>query len=290
MIALFTPGGDELVRLTSTGEVIVASVDDVTDKEKTRRLTSKAQVNSLFTDTWNLDAALLETLSDKKTGLCAFWLSADATLLTYADRKKKVHVLRLPGKQSLAELTRTQLVEVLVMDQAGRYLASAQKNRRIVVTDLESGENFPEITGYDATLTCMVFSSDGKQLASGHSDGSIALWSVATGQRFGFCFDPESSSDRGTSFTINGVALTYTQPCGSPIPPNATCTCNCVPGRAVRVTRSKTVKIPVQPPKPIQPATNQPMIPYFPTPFFFPSGGGSTCSCVPVCTCIPVFR
>lgn len=170
------------------------------------------------------------------------------------------------------------------MDRAGRYLASAQKNRRIVVTDLESGENFPEITGYDATLTCMVFSSDGKQLASGHSDGSIALWSVATGQRFGFCFDPESSSDRGTSFTINGVALTYTQPCGSPIPPNATCTCNCVPGRAVRVTRSKTVKIPVQP------AKNQPAIPYFPTPFFFPSNGGSTCSCVPVCTCIPVFR
>jgi hypothetical protein len=38
--------------------------------------------------------------------------------------------------------------------------------------------------------------------------------------------------------TVNeyGKTVTYTKPCGSPIPPNATCTCNCVPGS----TRSYT--------------------------------------------------
>ena len=180
------------------------------------------------------------------------------------------------------------------MDRTGRFLASAHQGRRIIVTDLQDSKELPEISGYTATLTCMAFSSDGKLLASGHSDGSIALWFVATGQRLGFCFDPDASSHRGTSFTINGVTRTYTQPCGSPIPPNATCTCNCVPGRATGVRRSNSVKIPVRPPKPVQPPNNAPVIPYFPTPFFFPVGGGGGwgggCSCNSVCTCIPVFR
>lgn len=45
----------------------------------------------------------------------------------------------------------------------------------------------------------------------------------------------------------------YTLPCGSPVPPGAICTCNCVPAVAASVTHSY-----------------------------------STCTCNKVCTCVPV--
>lgn len=280
MALVFAPTSDQIAMLTAKGEVIVRSAEEPNDAKKTKRLTTARQINHLLSETWNISAHMQRTLSDKKTGLTAFWLSADASTLAYADGKKTVHVCRLPGNDVINEVKRSEPVEKLAMDRTARFLASSFKSGQTIVTDLKRSVDFPAITGYIATVTCMVFSNDARILASGHSDGSIALWTVATGELFAYCFDPDASSNRGTSFTKNGIAVTYTQPCGSPIPPNATCVCNCVPGRAVGITRSNTVKIPVTPPKP------QPSVPSFPLPFF-PS---SACSCVPVCTCIPVYR
>ena len=63
-----------------------------------------------------------------------------------------------------------------------------------------------------------------------------------------------------------GQTITYTLPCGSPIPPGAVCTCNCVPGSYVpsrpKSSRSRSRSR---------------------------SGGGSYCSCNKVCTCVPVY-
>jgi hypothetical protein len=62
----------------------------------------------------------------------------------------------------------------------------------------------------------------------------ILLWDLASGKRKGYLFDPKESVADATRFTardeVTGTTVTYTLPCGSPIPPGAVCICNCVPG------------------------------------------------------------
>ncbi len=60
-----------------------------------------------------------------------------------------------------------------------------------------------------------------------------------------------------TARDVTGQIVTYTMPCGSPIPPGATCTCNCVPSAAAPPVRAP---------------------------------GRVICTCDKVCTCVPVFR
>jgi hypothetical protein len=109
-------------------------------------------------------------------------------------------------------------------------------------------------------------------LACGDYSGVIALWDLEKPGFRTFLFDAavNSSETKGLSYNVydqvTGQTITYTLPCGSPIPPGAVCTCNCVPGteRAYR---------PPAPPR--------------------RSGGGGgggyrICTCNKVCTCIPV--
>jgi len=116
-----------------------------------------------------------------------------------------------------------------------------------------------DIKAHKDSVSSVSFSPDGKLLASGSNDETIKLWEVATGKLLSSFFDPEATEKdcKGVTFKyVNeyGEVVTYTLPCGSPIPPGATCLCNCIPGS------------------------------YAPS----GAGGGRICTCVPVCVCIPV--
>jgi WD40 repeat protein len=110
---------------------------------------------------------------------------------------------------------------------------------------------------------------DGLTLVTGHPGGVIALWDLEKREARGYLFDPAANQGEGliySQFDANtGRTLTYTLPCGSPIPSGATCTCNCVPGR-------------YRPEPPSQPPSGG------------GGGGGGGCICNTICTCIPVFR
>jgi len=69
---------------------------------------------------------------------------------------------------------------------------------------------------------------DGELLVSGSSDQTVKLWSLPEGKLLPVCLlDPAVSTASGVRYTVGGK--TYTLPCGSPLPPGAVCTCNCVP-------------------------------------------------------------
>jgi hypothetical protein len=66
-------------------------------------------------------------------------------------------------------------------------------------------------------------------------DKTIRLWSIPDGGLVSCLMDladtPESV--KGMVFSVpgeNGRTITYTLPCGSALPDDATCSCNCVPG------------------------------------------------------------
>jgi hypothetical protein len=131
----------------------------------------------------------------------------------------------------------------------------------------------------------LVLLRNGTVAAAGYFSGIIALWDVSTGNLLGYLFDAGASMTDGIAFrsvdAATGITLTYTLPYGSPIPPGATCICNCVPGTyhppIVRLT----------PPRFIPPT-------FFLVPSYGGFGGfggfsgGTICTCNKICTCMAV--
>jgi len=65
----------------------------------------------------------------------------------------------------------------------GALLASAGRDRTIVLWDSTTGRQLRRLIGHEGPVMSLSFSPDGELLASGGDDHNIILWRVATGQR-----------------------------------------------------------------------------------------------------------
>jgi WD40 repeat protein len=86
----------------------------------------------------------------------------------------------------------------------------------------------------------MVLSPDGRFLVTGGRGGSIKVWRLPDLTFSNCLMDVECSGKKVRGSTYNytdewGQTFSYTQPCGSPIPDGAACTCNCVPGKMEQI-------------------------------------------------------
>jgi WD40 repeat protein len=186
------------------------------------------------------------------------WSIAEGRLLaTLEERRQEGYG---PGAASLA------------FAQDGRLLLSWTANGGINLWSLPAGRLLARIETQATSTEAIAISPDGRTLACGDYSGVIALWDLEKPGFRAFLFDAavNSSETKGLSYNVydqvTGQTITYTLPCGSPIPPGAVCTCNCVPGteRAYR------------PPAPPRRSGGGGY------------GGGRICTCNKVCTCIPV--
>lgn len=202
---------------------------------------------------------------------------------------------------------------------AGSDQLATAKNQKISTWTMPQGESIHTLEGHRSRVTCLAYSNDGNRLASGDSSGVILIWNLASGKLESALFDADANptASEGVSFEIeiDGRVVTYSLPCGSPLPPNATCVCNCVPGTLrltsayvprnrkpdkiadqPRIRRPRQRRVyPISPVRAfIHPAT-QPRTFVLPAtrPIYKPRSGmrsrsSSSCSCNKVCSCIPV--
>jgi len=82
----------------------------------------------------------------------------------------------------------------------------------------------------------MAFTPDGEQLITGGKNGSVKCWNWPDLGFITCLMDINCSGNRQRGLTYNytdefGQVISFTLPCGSPLPAGATCTCNCVPGK-----------------------------------------------------------
>jgi WD40 repeat protein len=160
----------------------------------------------------------------------------------------------------------------------GETLASGSRDTTVKLWSLPAGGLRNTLVGHQAAVQALAVTPDGRFLASGDQSGVVILWDLATGKRQSFLFDPKVSRVDAITYSVSdrvtGRVITYTLPCGSPIPPGATCTCNCVPGTS-------------------QPLYSRPTPAPAPQPVPWPSPrsgfGGTMCTCNKVCVCVPVY-
>ena len=153
----------------------------------------------------------------------------------------------------------------------GNLLASGSDDKTIKLWNVVSGELLKTLKGHTGWVKSISFSPDGNLLASGSYDKTIKLWDAVSfkGALTTCLFDPAATEKKEEAITYQskdayGTIRTYTLPCGSPVPPGAICTCNCVPGTYSVPDFSHTSPSPGR------------------------GRGGTICTCDQVCTCVPV--
>ncbi len=97
---------------------------------------------------------------------------------------------------------------------------------------------YPELTQFkthsdyhSGIVDCMALSPDGEFLAYGEAFGLIHFYTMPDLKPLDRCLiDPLASTPDANVVSYVKDGVTYSLPCGSPIPSGAVCTCNCVQG------------------------------------------------------------
>ena len=169
---------------------------------------SRLNVKQFFTDvvvTFSQDGTILATGGIK--GVTHFWdvntgqeiftikapirdhtkaiaISPDNTILAVVYVRNQIYLWDLKSDEGIHNpLTAQKKLQVgkLIFSPDGEKLLIATRDskipREIQVWDVKSGQQYPSIqTGHTLGIHALVFSSDGKTLASGDADGTVLLW------------------------------------------------------------------------------------------------------------------
>ena len=217
----------------------------------------------------------------KELGLNAFHrlaITPDGRLIVAARYKSNIEIFALSSGQVVWTIKKegeslTKQTLALAISPDGMLLASGGHEKSIELWSLSDGKLQQTLLGHSGPVNALAISPDGTLLASGSDDKTIRLWSLPQGKQLLCLLDLEASykTTQGVQYkSVNqyGQTITYTLPCGSPIPAGAVCICNCVPGSLT--------------------------MPAHHTQSFSPTGVctcdlvctcQSVCSCVSVCTC-----
>lgn len=111
------------------------------------------------------------------------------TCVVFGGSSKKVRFFSTITGQEQKTIQAGNWVSVITFSPDGKMLAYGTEGDNdsigevtIGIWDLESNKELHILKGHSWPIRSLVFSSDGKTLASGSSDGAIRLWNTQTGQ------------------------------------------------------------------------------------------------------------
>jgi hypothetical protein len=227
-------------------------------------------------------------------------LAPDRGALVAGFNDRSVKIWSVPDGKLLAAFNgQGQMAGALAISPDREVLACGSSDHRIRIRSVPRRKLVRTLEGHPAGITALSIAPEGRLLASGDARGVVILWDLETGAPLGYLFDPKVNATDAFAYHVvdpaTGRTVTYMLPCGSPIPPGAVCTCNCVPGtyrpvdstlRTVPRPRRRRYRSPEPEPE------LDPIPPFDPTPFVNRGmggfGGRTSCSCNKVCVCIPV--
>lgn len=177
-----------------------------------------------------------------------------------------IDLLTLPKKYEL-EVSTDRITSSYITNDSKRLILGTS-NGMVVIRSLPDLKIIEEFQGHSSAIKGLVVTSDDKVIITCSLDKEIKIWSLDDFELVSYLYDRKINKSDGISYNakdkITGVVTTYTLPCGSPIPPGAICTCNCVPS-LVRVYKAPAKK---------KRKTNY--------------GSTTYCRCNKICTCVPV--
>ena len=116
------------------------------------------------------------------------------------------------------------------------FFAVGTEQPPIGLWDMAAAGTMPKLLdGHGAAVRALAITPDGALLISGSDDKTIRLWSLANDKRQRHLVDLASNYKGTEGLSYQGVdvfgrIVSFTLPCGTPLPIGTLCSCNCVPG------------------------------------------------------------
>lgn len=116
-----------------------------------------------------------------------------------------------------------------------QFFAETVDGINIHIRSLPDGDVLFELEGHSCEISAVNFTEDNQFVISGDVCGGVRIWSLEDGSFQGCAIDldivpPDVDLNQYDITLPGGGTVTYTLPCGAPIPAGAVCTCNCVGG------------------------------------------------------------
>jgi WD40 repeat protein len=210
---LFAAKGRRLLSLSGSEQIAVRSIPGLSIEQK-----------------------LLSNASKSESGFVCFTMTPDGQTVIAGRKNGVVNLISFETGRILKNLKgHTDVLNALAITTDGKMLASGGNDKDIKLWSVPDGELLKTLTGHAKKVNALAISPDGKLLASASDDKTIRLWALPDGKELFCLMDLEANYKTAEGITYKsenqlGQAITYTLPCGSPIPPGAVCVCNCVPG------------------------------------------------------------
>lgn len=150
-------------------------VYDITSKQLVARLTDDALIKSGL---YKLKGVAHRDLVQ------AVKFSHDGNLLATAGYRV-VKLWQRPRNVQDKKVNLGVASKVITISADGKLLAAAMPNNAIRIVDLQSGKAVRDMTGHDAAVNDLKFTSDNARLLSGSDDKTVAIWNVADGKLLG---------------------------------------------------------------------------------------------------------
>ena len=181
----------------------------------------------------NFNGDITKTLKGHSSAVAALDFSSDGRYLASVSNNNTVIIW---------DLENGTIVKQMDNNARGNSHLRSLSFKNMVVSESNDNEitlwSFPFFNSIKKIKTKVnVFSvtPNEKLLVVGTKEKTIQLWSLPDGNSIKCLMDLKcsSSSVKGVTYTAKneyGQLITFTLPCGSPIPSGAKCVCNCVPG------------------------------------------------------------
>jgi WD40 repeat protein len=179
------------------------------------------------------DGALLEVVRAHPAGVNALAVTPDGGLVISGGADGTINLWTCPPGRLVDRLSQPGAVNRLILSADGTTLVSVDFGNTISIWSLPSGKLLRRIDTYHESVA---LSPDGTSLAVGDSK-SIRLWPLPDGEPGPCLLDLTINTPEIKGLQYSEEGMTYTLPCGSPIPAGAACVCNCVPGTGCACVR-----------------------------------------------------